>query len=412
MQLRWLTVSLSAGAAIKGLPFLALLIYAAVVGPDEFAQVSMLALASAWLMLLASGGMEFASTYEERRRIAHEPPLSLVPAWYATVPIACVFALAFIGFAFLVDFPIGPWLVMTCCALILGLIQPELIGRARMRRDERWLLGYIVIPFAVGTAVRVAALAIGIPAGLNPLWLWVFGDITQAVLLAVAVLPRLRRLHLPRPHPTVLRDGWSTLRQSLPWMGTAGLQSALANVDKFILFPVVSAETFGLYSLAYQLANIANVLASEYNKARLSQWVKQGVQGRRFRLTTETVHYLAVMVVGAVIALVLAWFYRSSFPDIVGICALLLVALTPIALYIPVENRIAIMGGQTMPLLWATAAGVVACLVVIAALVSSLGIGAGIIATLVGYAVTTACLLPVSLRQPAVVSIGKESQHA
>lgn len=396
MKLRWLTVSLSAGAAIKGMPFVALLIYAAVVGPDEFAQVSMLALASAWLMLLASGGMEFATTYEERRRLADRPPISLIPAWYAATPIALCFSVLFVGFALAVGFPIGPWLVMTGCALVVGLIQPALLGRARMRRNEQWLLVYVVAPFTLGLIVRLVALAVGIPVGYNPLWLWVAGDAAQALLLLVLISPRLRHLRLEVPRLRVLREGWATLEKSLPWMGTAGLQSALANVDKFVLYPIVSAELFGLYSLAYQLANIANILASEYNKARLSHWVSQAVEGRTAGFVRESLHFAAAMAVGAIVALGIALFYRDSFPGIIGVCAALLVALTPVALYIPVENRIAILNGRTMPLLWATGVGVVASLVVLFALVTSLGIFAGVIATFVGYAVTTACLVPVA----------------
>lgn len=394
MKVRWLTVSLSAGAATKGMPFLALLIYAAVVGADEFAQVSMLALASAWLLLLASGGMEFAATYEERRRLAADPPHSLIPAWYANVPVAVLFSAFFVIFALAVGFPIGPWLVMTGCALVLGLIQPELLGRARMRRDERWLVLYVISPFAAGMVVRLAALALGVSAGVNPLWLWVSGDLVQAVLLILLVLPRLRRLNVPAPRLELVRSGWGTLQKSLPWMGTSGLQSALANVDKFVLFPIVSAELFGLYSLAYQLANIANVLSSEYNKARLSHWVRQGIVGRTHSLITDSFHYLAVMVVGAVLAVTIAWFYRDSYPGIVGICAAVVLALTPIAIYIPVENRIAIMNGRTLPLLWATGAGVVASLIALFALVSSIGIFAGVVATFLGYAITTVALLP------------------
>lgn len=396
MKIRWLTVSLGAGAAIKGLPFLALLMYAAAVGPDEFAQVSMLALAGAWLTLLASGGMEFAATFEERRRISHEGPESLVPAWYTVAPLAVLFGLAFIAFAVLVSFPLGPWLVMTASALVLALIQPELLGRARMRRDEGMLVRFVILPFATGMVVRAAALVVWLPQGANPLWLWVCGDIATALVLAVLVLPRLRSLHLPKPTRAVLSQGRMTVQRSLPWMGTTGLQSALANVDKFVLYPIVSAELFGLYSLAYQLANISNVLASEYNKARLSHWVRQGVQGRMGSLARESLHYFAAMVVGGLIALGIAWFYRDSFPDILTVCAAVLVALLPVMLYIPVENRIAVMCGRTMPLLWATAAGLAASLIVLIALVGAFGIYAGVLATFVGYGVTTICLLPLA----------------
>lgn len=138
----------------------------------------------------------------------------------------------------------------------------------------------------------------------------------------------------------------------------------------------------------------ARMFGESKYKARLSHWVSQAVEGRTAGFVRESLHFAAAMAVGAVLALGIALFCRDSFPGIIGVCAALLVALTPVALYIPVENRIAILNGRTMPLLWATGVGVVASLVVLFALVTSLGIFAGVIATFVGYAATTACLVP------------------
>lgn len=386
----WYGVSLAAGGATRGLPFAALLVFAGVVGPDAFAQVSLLAVASAWLTLLASGGLEFTAMFEERRRLAGRTARALLPAWYLALPVSAAAALVFVGFAVLVGFPVAPWLVMVGSAVLVGLGQLPVLGRARIRHDRRALILFVIVPFAAAALARLAALA---TVSQDPLWAWVVGDAVQAALVVAFAVPRALRGGLRRPTGAMLVAGVASSRRSWPWVATAGLQGALANLDKFLLFPLVPAEAFGVYALSYQLANISNILVSEYNKARLGRVVRRSVSGHLASLRAEFAHYLAVLLLGGAAAVAAAFvLFRSSYPDIGWLTAVLVAALLPVALYVPLENQVGVLDGRTSTLAWASAAGVAAGAVVLLSLVGALGVVAGVLATAAGYVGTTGAL--------------------
>lgn len=391
----WYLTSLIAGAATRGLPFLALLIYAAKLGPDDFAQISMLAVASAWLTLLASGGLEFTAMFGERQRLGGSTPHSLQNAWFVAAPLSLASGLVFVCFALLVGFPLGPWLVMVCSAIVLGLVQLPLLGRARIRHDKRTVALLVVVPFALAASLRLLMLfAVPPDSSISPLWLWVSGDITQALVVVLLAIPVLLRSKITLPGGQSMREGLAAVRQSGPWLINAGLLGALANLDKFLLYGLVPAEAFGVYALSYQLANIANILVSEYNKARLGSIVRNSIAGLHRSISRETVHYLGVLLVGGVISVSAALvLFQSNYPDVGWLTLLLVCAVLPVALYVPLENQIAVVGGRTTPLAIASAVGVALGAVTLLILVSPLGVIAGVIGTAVGYTVTSGVLL-------------------
>ncbi|MEI6623141.1 MAG: hypothetical protein WCP28_14665 [Actinomycetes bacterium] len=393
----WYVTSLGAGAATRGMPFLALLVFARQLGPNDFAQVSMLAVASAWLTLLASGGLEFTAMFEERRRLDGRAPRALVPAWFVAIPVSVVAGLCFILFALLVGFPMTPWFVMVCSAVVMGLTQLPILGRARIRHDRRAMITFVVVPFTVSNVLRISALLISgdtsSAAAINPLWLWVAGDITQALLVLLLAVPTMLRIGVRLPSGAMLREGLGSTRKSGPWVVNAGLQGALANLDKFLLFGLVSAEAFGVYALSYQLANIANILVSEYNKARLGRIVRNHVAGTLAPIRAETLHYLAVLVIGGLFSVSAAFvLFRTSYPDIVWLTAILVASVLPIAWYVPLENQVSVIDGRTTVLAIASLVGVVVGAAVLLSLVALIGVVAGVVGTAAGYVSTTAVL--------------------
>ena len=225
------------------------------------------------------------------------------------------------------------------------------------------------------------------------MWLWVAGDITQVVLVVLFAIPTVLRVGVQVPSTATLREGLASTRKSGPWVVNAGLQGALANLDKFLLFGMVSAEAFGVYALSYQLANIANILVSEYNKARLGRIVRSHVEGTLAPIRAETLHYLAVLVLGGVCSVAGAFvLFRSSYPDIVWLTAILVASVLPIAWYVPLENQVSVLDGRTTVLAIASAVGVAVGAIVLLSLVPSIGVVAGVIGTAAGYLSTTVVL--------------------
>ncbi|MDZ7576974.1 MAG: hypothetical protein U0904_02180 [Candidatus Nanopelagicales bacterium] len=394
MRMTWYAASLGAGGVTRGMPFLALLLFASQIGPDEFARVAMLAVASAWLTLLSSGGLEFTAIFEERRRLDGRPPRPLAPAWFVALPVAALAGLCFAGFAILVGFPFWQWAVMVGSAVVLGLCQMPVLGRARIRHDKRALIEFVFIPFLAAGLLRIAALiVVGSGSSLDVLWLWVSGDVAQAAIVIIFAIRRIGLAGLRVPTRQTVRDGVATTRRSGPWVLTAGLQGALANLDKFLLYGLVSSETFGVYALSYQLANIANILVSEYNKARYGRIIRQSVSGAVARLAAESGRYLLVLASGGAVSVLGALLlFRPTYPDIGWMTAILVASLLPIPLYVPLENQVAVLDGRTAEVAMASLAGVITGAAVLLALVGNLGVIAGAIGTFCGYAVTTAVL--------------------
>jgi O-antigen/teichoic acid export membrane protein len=384
------------GAVQKGLPLLALPLFAKALSPNEYGAVALLVAIAAVLGALLSLGLE-AAVIRTSIRLASAPVerarfVNAIGLFSITVPLTA----ALVGAVLLVtsrSLPseLGPGIVLIAFAAVALQTTVTTFLGALFRAEER------LLPFAIVTCVQAIGgtalslvLVLGAGAGVSG---WFAGSLSGSAAAVVAGLALLR-------HRWSLDISWGYIRASLvfglPLLPHAMSHWALNLSDRLVLGGIAGPESVGIYNVAYQLAASVSLLAVAVHQGVMPLYAeassKAELRAHLRDLATYQVHLIAVA--GAAVALlgptVVVLFFPASYRDAAQLIPLITLGYVFFGLYLVPADSISLLLGKTRWLWVPSSLAAATNIILNLLLVPSLGATAAALDTAIAYGVLLA----------------------
>jgi O-antigen/teichoic acid export membrane protein len=283
-------------AVSKGAAFVATVVVARALSPDDFGRFSFVVALVAIAMLFSDVGLQVATT----RAVARERTRAFEYASAALVVGVAIAAVVYAGIAIVAaagTFPHGVGSAVVVYAGVLFLAAGVNAYWSLLRGNDRQDLVYVTYAVSsVALLVAVVAASVGGASLVGILLLYV-GTIALRLLLTVGVV----WWKLERPRLLVARASTRTLFAAAPGAAIAYvLQEVYSHGDVILLGFLVSAADVGYYAAAYRLVDAVTFLTAGALTAavfpvfsRLSREAPEQVPGLYNRLVRLLIAALA-----------------------------------------------------------------------------------------------------------------------
>jgi O-antigen/teichoic acid export membrane protein len=236
-----------------GLQLVAQVLLARLLGPDNYGVYGIGMVVLTFAAFLSGNAFSYILMLQQK---VDDEDVRFAFTWQVVAGVACA-ALMLGASGWIADFfgdprvaPMVRWLSLAC--LLLALAGP---ATCLLQRDLNFrALGLIQL-----ASYATGYLLVGVPLALN-------GEGAQALAAACVVQAAVALVasYAARPHPVrpLLRHAMAaeTLQTGRTVFSTNVINWLLQNVDRLLIGRLLNAQSVGLYSVAYNIASIPNVL--------------------------------------------------------------------------------------------------------------------------------------------------------